>query len=88
LPATLVAITIALYAAVAVHSPAILVAFDITLLPLPSLSPATLITVVITLAALALSLFVICQPHRRCHLYPHCHRPPPSMPSCYLLEDI
>jgi hypothetical protein len=60
LPATLLAITITLFVAVAVHSPAILVAIAIPLPRFPSLLPATLIAVAITLAALSISLFVTC----------------------------
>jgi hypothetical protein len=60
LPATLIAFTIALFVSIAVHSPAILVAIAIALLPSPSLLPATLIAITIALATLALALFVAC----------------------------
>jgi hypothetical protein len=64
-PATLVAITIALFITIAAHSPAILFAIAITMPPLPSSLPTTLI-------AVTLSLFITRQPHRHCHFPSHC----------------
>jgi hypothetical protein len=54
LPASLVFVTIALFVYVAVGSPATLVALP----PSPSSLPATLIAVIIALAAFALALFI------------------------------
>ncbi len=59
LPTTLVKVTIALFVALTVHLPTILVAIAITLLPLLSLLPSTLIAIAITLAALAFALFIL-----------------------------
>ncbi len=62
-------------------------------LPSPSLLPATLITIVNTLAALVITLAVACYSHCQCYCpCPPCHHPlclpPPSLPSPLLLSAI
>jgi hypothetical protein len=77
LPATLVTVAIDLFVAVALHSPAILVAIAIaiTLLPLPSSSPATLTLPSLLPLQSSLAFFVTRQPHCRRHCPRRCHCP-------------
>jgi hypothetical protein len=78
-PPYLVITTIALFVAIALRSPATLVAITLPLPPSPSLLPATLIVITIARVALTLALFVARQPchhhHPLCRCLCHCHHP-------------